>query len=96
VWQVLLVNRLDAAEMLLQGTNHGLRQHRHAVLAPLALANGDFPALEVQILHPQNLDDAVVKTGPRLVRKQAQGQAALVSENTHDRCPIENSKRPPH
>lgn len=42
-----------ASANALQGIGDRGRQHRHPVLGPLAVADEDFAALEIHILHPQ-------------------------------------------
>lgn len=53
VRHVLPVNRLDSVKVFLQGSNHSLRQHGHPVFIPLAFADRDLAALEVEIFDPQ-------------------------------------------
>jgi len=53
VGQVLLVNRLRPSEMFLQRLNHCPGHCRAPVFVPLAFADGDLAALEVQVLDSQ-------------------------------------------
>ena len=43
VRQILVVNRLNAPEMLLQGPDNRLRDHRDTVFISLPLADGQSP-----------------------------------------------------
>lgn len=53
VGQILLLQPLRSPELLLQRQNRVLRQHRHPVLAALAVAHDDLAALELDVLRAQ-------------------------------------------
>ena len=51
--QVRRVLRLHHCEVVAQQPGQRIGQHRHAVLAALAVAHRDLPRGEIDILHPQ-------------------------------------------
>jgi len=73
-----LVDRFHVPQMLLQGGGDGLGQHRHPVFVAFALADGDFPSLEIQVFHPE----------PKAFEQtQAAGRTALLGDFCHGRSP---------
>ena len=54
VRHILLMDRIDALKMLLQGLDHCLGEHRDPVLVPFPFADDDLSPLEIQILDSQS------------------------------------------
>ena len=51
--QIMLVEHLDLLQMRPQKLGHRLRQHRHPVFLPLAVAHRDLAHPKIHVLHPQ-------------------------------------------
>ncbi len=78
------MERFDALEMLEQRRLQPRRQHGHAILAALALPNGDLMAREVKILNPEAQALHQPKTGAIQQRgDQAQCTLHLVEHPLH-------------
>lgn len=99
VGQILFVQRARPRKLRLQRCDQVLRQHRHPVLAALALAHDQLAARELQVLHAQAQrlqqphDDAVHQRRHQTRRaRHVQQQAAHLARRQHHRQPARRSR----